>query len=198
MKLPTKLAILAAVPWAFCMVMAALAQTPVDSARKNLTAASVPAQRQAASLPASQPASQPASAPASKPDVHAARVVRGGGYFGVLLRSKEIAKMAVSKSNLDGIGKAFTIYASSNERFPKSLDELVNDGYLSEPMLHSPIDPNCKYVYLPGASPESAPSRIIVYEPVSYNGRVLVLQADMSVATIESEEELDRRVEAQK
>lgn len=68
-----------------------------------------------------------------------------------LFRARELAKRAVSRANLRGIGQACYIYANDhNDQFPKSLDELVEAGVLSPRQLESPRQsPGVRYVYIP-------------------------------------------------
>ena len=157
----------------------------------------IPAAVKAANA-ASQPASMPASQPASAPVLVKGRALKGGWYVPVVLRSGEIAKSKVSMSNLDSISKAIALYRASNDdKYPASLDELVSQGLVPPQMLVSPVDRETKYVYVPGAKPNSPGDRIVVYDPVSYRGRVLTLKADNSVSAFGSEEDFDKAITSQ-
>lgn len=68
-----------------------------------------------------------------------------------LARAREQAKRAVSASNLRGIGYGCHVYAANHDdRFPASLDELLDGGIIMRSMLTSPRDEEGRisYVYL--------------------------------------------------
>ncbi len=59
-----------------------------------------------------------------------------------LSRARELAKRAVSASNLRGIGMGCQIYANDNAgRFPETLEALIDEGMITRGMLVSPRDP---------------------------------------------------------
>jgi hypothetical protein len=140
-----------------------------------------------AATSASAPASGPASGPATKL-AHAASP-GGDSYIGIVLRSRDTAKSVVSQSNMSNLAKAMGLYTLSHQdKYPATLDELVKLGYVDARMLASPLDPKVRYVYIPGAKLMGDPQRILVYDPVSFNGKVLVLRGDHSVENVPEDE----------
>jgi hypothetical protein len=150
-------------------------------------AGSGPATTASAPSGASAPAS--ASAPSSGPTTLSRVASPEGGYLGVVLRSRDIAKSTVSQANLSTFAKALAVYTlSHNDKYPQSLDELVKLGYIDARMLVSPLDSRTRYVYIPGATTGGSADRILIYEPVSYGGKVLVLRGDHSVQSVPEEQ----------
>ncbi|MCC7293092.1 MAG: hypothetical protein IT449_13610 [Phycisphaerales bacterium] len=101
-----------------------------------------------------------------------------------LARAREQAKRQVSASNLRGIGAGCMVYASDNEeKFPASLDALVESGTITEPMLHSPRDPTGgrSYVYLDGQTAASDARNVLAYEKPIDNEGTHVLFCDSHV-----------------
>jgi prepilin-type processing-associated H-X9-DG protein len=90
-----------------------------------------------------------------------------------LSRARELSKRVVVAANLKGIGTCCKIYANENEdRYPPSLQTLIESGDISPRMLQSPRvgDPDTPnhYVYIPGHT-EAGDSRLIVaYENPAY------------------------------
>ncbi len=91
-----------------------------------------------------------------------------------LSRAREQSKRVVSASNLRGIGVACMIYANDNqEKFPPSLDALIESGEVTEQMLHSPRDPTGgrSFVYLDGQSAAGDARNVLAYEKlIDYEG----------------------------
>lgn len=86
-----------------------------------------------------------------------------------LARAREIAKRAVSASNLRQVGMACHSHASDhNNRFPATLDELVQGGVLTAEALRSPRDagPGPSYVYIAGQTEASDPRNVLAYERI--------------------------------
>jgi prepilin-type processing-associated H-X9-DG protein len=86
-----------------------------------------------------------------------------------LSRARELAKRAVSASNLRGIGQACYIYANDHdERFPESLEALIDKQFLTREMLNSPRDDEggISYVYIRGQSQADDPRNVIAYEKI--------------------------------
>jgi hypothetical protein len=142
------------------------------------------------------PTGQIPSTDQSKPKVVALPTHEGQGYVGLLLKSRDMAKMAVSQSNLANLSQAMTAYAIEKDgKFPASLDELVKSGTIPEQLLASPADPKVKDVYIPGQSQASPGANILIYEPVSYGGKVPFLAVNGSVGTL-GPDELQQRLTA--
>jgi prepilin-type processing-associated H-X9-DG protein len=98
-----------------------------------------------------------------------------------LARARELAKRAVSSANLRGIGMGIHIYANDHqERFPESLDELVEAGYITREMLTSPRDREgaVSYIYLSGQSAAADARNIVAYERVIGDEGTNVLFSD--------------------
>ena len=134
---------------------------------------------------------------ATQPGVVKAVSHDNSNYVGALLVSRDMAKRAVSQSNLVGLSQAITMYALQNGgKFPATLDDLVKSGAIASDALASPADKNIKYAYLPGQTQSSPADNILIYEPVSYNGKVVLLTVDGAVSMID-QAQLDERLAAQ-
>lgn len=89
-----------------------------------------------------------------------------------LARAREVAKRAVSASNLKGIGMACMQYAAENQdKFPASLDVLLKSGSITQKQLHSPRDPDddedtVSYAYIDGQTTGANPQNVLAYERV--------------------------------
>ena len=84
-----------------------------------------------------------------------------------LSRARELAKRAVSGSNLRSIGQAIRIYAyEHNGRFPASLDVLIEESLITPQQLVSPRQDNdeVSYVYIAGQDEDSHPNNVVAYE----------------------------------
>jgi prepilin-type processing-associated H-X9-DG protein len=84
-----------------------------------------------------------------------------------LSRARELAKRAVSASNLRGIGQGCHIYANDQDgKFPESLDALIDAGMVIRGMLNSPRDHegNISYVYISGQTVKEDPRNILAFE----------------------------------
>ena len=106
-----------------------------------------------------------------------------------LARARALAKRQVSMANLKGIGVSCHLYSQEHEgRFPDTLKELVELGYVTEEMLHAPDDPTDRvsYVYLGGQSVDMNYRNVLAHERVDLNGGegVNVLFLDGSVQFI--------------
>ncbi|MBI5723490.1 MAG: hypothetical protein HZA50_05990 [Planctomycetes bacterium] len=172
-----------------------------DAVESNNTTVFTSSTAPAASAPASQPASKPATLPV---DLKSSKPRTGAGesgqqitaetvlvtYVGILLRSKDTAKQTVSSANLRNIGTMLKLYAEEHEKFPASLEELKTS-------LASPGDAKYKYAYVKGLTPGSPGTHILAYDPVTYGGKVVVLQVDGTVAIVDSEAAMKKRMEDQ-
>lgn len=73
-------------------------------------------------------------------------------------RARELAKQAVCKTRLKGIGIALELYNQSENGYPSSWVNLVENGYASEKNFQCPSDPNLEngsYFYLPPQESDS-------------------------------------------
>lgn len=98
-----------------------------------------------------------------------------------LMRAREQAKRVVSQTNLRGIGAACMIYANDNqEKYPPSLEVLIETGIMTEQMLHSPRDPagGRSYVYIEGQSAAGDARNVLAYEKLIDNEGTNVLFCD--------------------
>lgn len=98
-----------------------------------------------------------------------------------LSRAREQSKRVVSASNLRGIGVTCMMYAADNqEKFPPSLDVLIESGDLTEQSLHSPRDPTGgrSYVYIDGQSATGDARNVLAYEKPFDNEGTNVLFCD--------------------
>jgi prepilin-type processing-associated H-X9-DG protein len=112
-----------------------------------------------------------------------------------LSRARELAKRAVSASNLRGVGIGCQIYANDHAgRFPDRLEALIENGMITREMLVSPRDPEVtitpenrealtelgylkpdvqpadkwsgSYVYIAGQSEKDDPRNVVAYEKI--------------------------------
>lgn len=112
-----------------------------------------------------------------------------------LSRARELAKRAVSASNLRGIGQGCYIYAHNHgDGFPESLQLLIDEGMATQGMLESPRDPQAQmspeqreklgelgyirpnaptetgayssYIYISGQSEKSDSHNVLAYERI--------------------------------
>ena len=89
-----------------------------------------------------------------------------------LARAREITKRAVSASNLRGLGQACLIYANDHaDKFPDSLQQLVDDGVAAQKQLRSPRDEDqdedtVSFVYIAGQTTAADPRNVLAYERV--------------------------------
>jgi prepilin-type processing-associated H-X9-DG protein len=87
-----------------------------------------------------------------------------------LARAREVAKRAVSASNLRGIGMGCHFHANDNRnRFPDSFEQLLQDGAIVHKQLHSPRDvdedeDHVSYVYIAGQTTDAKPNNVLAYE----------------------------------
>jgi len=108
-----------------------------------------------------------------------------------LSRSRELAKRAISVSNLRGIGMACHMYGSDHDgQFPPSLTALVEADLIAPGMLQSPRQPDAAeaYVYVGGQSRSSDSRNVLAYEkPVGDEGtNVLFVDGHVEFLDLES------------
>ena len=127
---------------------------------------------------------------------HAQLAVAGGALAtSVLLpslsRARFVAKMAVSQSNLKGIGMACMVYANDHQdQLPESLESLVTEGFITRKMLQSPVSPDdpAPYVLIRRTRPledaSNPPGDVLAYEIVRDDGKANVLFLDGHVETV--------------
>ncbi len=118
-----------------------------------------------------------------------------------LARARELSKRTVSAANLAGIGKAMYVYANENDdKFPPSLQTLVEIGAISPTTLISPKDAPDKgssYIYIEGQTTSDHYDNILIYEdPDNYAGEgtnVLFVDSHVEFMTMPAfEQALDK------
>lgn len=101
------------------------------------------------------------------------------------VQARETAKRVASMANLRNIGVGVMLYSNDNhDRFPPSLDVLVDEGFLMRKLLQSPQHPDnvdVSYVYIAGQSPNDHPRNVLAYEKPLGADRLNVLFNDGSV-----------------
>jgi prepilin-type processing-associated H-X9-DG protein len=125
-----------------------------------------------------------------------------------LSRARELAKRAVSASNLRGIGQGCYIHANDHDgRFPDSLEALIEEGMITREMLNSPRDKEgaVSYVYVAGQTESTDARNVIAYERVmgKEGTNVLFLDGhvewmklgDFKAALLKTYQRLDREAE---
>jgi hypothetical protein len=98
-----------------------------------------------------------------------------------LARARELAKRAVSNSNLVGIAVTIHRYANDHEgEFPETLEVLVDEGMITRDMLNSPRDRegNISYVYISGQTVKEDSRNILAYERLIGDEGTNVLHLD--------------------
>jgi prepilin-type processing-associated H-X9-DG protein len=98
-----------------------------------------------------------------------------------LARARELAKRAVSASNLRGIGQGMHIYANDHDgRFPERFDDLIKAGMIVPGYLNSPRDDegNVSYVYVSGQTDNDDPRNVLAYEKIIGDEGTIVLFLD--------------------
>jgi type II secretion system protein G len=111
-----------------------------------------------------------------------------------LARARHLSKRTVSAANLKGIGMGLYTYASEHDdKFPDSLQVLVDNGGMSPKALISPLeqaDVTSSYIYIPGQGTEADQRNVIAYEnPENYdNEGTTVLFADSHVEYVNMEQ----------
>ncbi len=101
-----------------------------------------------------------------------------------LARSRELAKRAVSASNLRGIGQACHVWAADhNDSFPATLEQLLETGLVTQKMLRSPRDPRAdgdlvSYVLVTGQTARADVQNVLAYERLVDNEGTNILSVD--------------------
>ncbi len=107
-----------------------------------------------------------------------------------LSRARELAKRAVSASNLRGIGIAVQIYAHDHDgQFPPDFDALIDGGMITPGMLISPRHGgDVSYVYVKGQKEGDNPRNVLAYEKVigDEGTNVLLLDGHVEWMDVES------------
>ncbi len=91
-----------------------------------------------------------------------------------LARARELAKRAVCRANLRGIGQACLVYAADDARdsFPLNLQMLITDGSVGPEVLTSPLDPNARavsYSYVTGLTEDDQDDWIVAFANPAYS-----------------------------
>jgi len=90
--------------------------------------------------------------------------------------------------NLRTIEQNIQIYAMSNDRFPPSLEALIEWGGSTQ-LFQCPAPEGGKYVYIPGQNRSMPPTNILLYEskPV-HDGRCNVLRLGRQIESLSPEQ----------
>lgn len=87
-----------------------------------------------------------------------------------LSRARELSKRTVCMSNLRGISSACYIYAQDHDKFPPDFQALIDANYVTAKQFVCPSsgaepgDLSACYTYIPGQSPSSNPTNVLIYE----------------------------------
>jgi len=99
----------------------------------------------------------------------------GQQYSEVLIGTRYTAITVKCQTNLRAIGQNIQMYAISNDRFPPSLEALV-EWSGSTQLFKCPAPDGEKYVYIPGQNGGMSPANVLLYEPKAvHDGRCSVL-----------------------
>lgn len=115
-----------------------------------------------------------------------------------LSRARELAKRAVSASNLRAIGQGLHIYANDHGgKFPESLETLIEQGMITRETLNSPRDEEGRvsYTYIAGQSETNDPRNVIAHERVMGDEGTNVLFLDGHVEWLPPERFVQALVE---
>jgi len=90
-------------------------------------------------------------------------------------RARELAKQAVCKTRLKGLGTALELYAQSENTYPFTLMDLVKKGYAMENNFQCPSDMNLEngsYFYLPPRESDSGEMFVMCDLKGNHHGEV--------------------------
>ena len=112
----------------------------------------------------------------------------GQQYTDTLVKTKYTAITVKCQMNLRAIGQNIQMYAISNDRFPPSLEALI-EWSGSTQLFQCPDPEGGKYVYIPGQNSSMPPTNILLYEarPV-HDGRCSVLRLGRQIELLSPEQ----------
>ena len=114
----------------------------------------------------------------------------GVGQYGqgLVNARAQAEELACTQQLAAGVYPALQQYAWRDGRFPASLEALVEAGMLNARLLHCPVRQDCRYVYVPGLTPRSPLSCVLVHEqPPAHGGRSAVLHVSGRVELLTPE-----------
>jgi hypothetical protein len=112
----------------------------------------------------------------------------GQQYTDVMIDTKYRAETVRCQTNLRAIGQNLQLYAMDNERFPPSLEVLI-EWSGSTQLFQCPAPGGEQYVYIPGQNGGMSPANILLYEPKPvHDGRCSVLRLGGQLELLSPEE----------
>jgi len=112
----------------------------------------------------------------------------GQQYTEAMIETRYTAMTVKCQTNLRAIGQNIQMYAVSNERFPPSLEALI-EWSGSTQLFRCPAPDGEKYVYIPGQNGDMSPANILMYEPKPvHDGRCSVLRLGGQLELLTPEE----------
>jgi competence protein ComGC len=112
----------------------------------------------------------------------------GQQYTDGMIRTQNKAVTVKCQMNLRTIAQNIQIYALSNDRYPPSLEALIEFSGSTQ-LFQCPDPEGGKYVYIPGQNSSMSPTNILLYEtrPV-HDGRCNVLRLGRQIELLSPEE----------
>ena len=112
----------------------------------------------------------------------------GQQYTDSMIKTQNKAVTVKCQMNLRTIAQNIQIYALSNDRYPPSLEALIEFSGSTQ-LFQCPDPEGDKYVYIPGQNSSMPPTNILLYEtrPV-HDGRCNVLRLSRQIESLSPEE----------
>lgn len=112
----------------------------------------------------------------------------GQQYTNVLIDTRHKAMVIQCQTNLQAIWQDLQTYAVSNERFPPSLEALVEWG-ANPQLLQCQAPDGQRYVYIPGQHGDMPGRNVLVYEPKAvHDGRCSILRLNGQIELLTPEQ----------
>jgi hypothetical protein len=112
----------------------------------------------------------------------------GQQYGEAMVETKYRVITVKCQTNLQAIGQNIQMYAIDNERFPPSLEALVQWSGNTQLFL-CPAPNGERYVYIPGQNGSMSPANVLLYEPKAvHDGRCSVLRLGGQLELLTPEE----------
>lgn len=112
----------------------------------------------------------------------------GQQYTQTMIDTKYTAITVKCQTNLRAIGQNIQMYAISNDRFPPSLEALVEWSGNTQ-LFKCPAPDGEKYVYIPGQNGGMSPANVLLYGPKAvHDGRCSVLLLGGQIGLLTPEE----------
>jgi len=110
------------------------------------------------------------------------------GYIGAVIHALTVAEIRIAKTNLTTLGRELEAYAIEDDKFPPSLEALVESRGVSKSLIMSLGKKPHPLSYIPGQTPASPADNVLVYDdkPI-YDKDCLLLRVSGQVELISPE-----------